>query len=411
MNSINNPRLIKSSEDDRKFKVMESSFRILMNPGIYVLSDPIVINSMNSSTITIETIKKHNLDDNENNKRPSSNDCTFFARDHSSNNSVRKARKNNSAKFLRRFCRSNSVIQTQVSQQLENHDLLDFSGLIPSVCQPSHATLVMNTDRRNIPVIRVTRGKLYMSRINLLHNCGGTDIWNGNTALQIQPPLDCNGHPIRTISSSLRPTAILSEVAMSSLSGRGMVSIDGGNLVSKRCFVSNCAATGVYVGGPGSSAYVEQTDVICNGHGDKQRRHGVSRGHSGVYLEQGTAVLRECNVSNNSLTGISAVSHHNAFLTVESSDITGNGTIQLEMPPIGSMSREKSSSDQNYISQIGCGRNRSGLNQEDTHTSINENIDESSQDITEFNTSLDNNTHSEDIPHVIPISQEENAVD
>lgn len=406
MNAINYPKLVKSSKDDRKFKVIESSFRILLNPGIYVLSDPIVINSINNSTVTIETIKTNAFDGIEDINSTSSNDAN-----HSSRDGVRKVRKYSSAKFLRGFCRSSPVVHTQVSKQLKDKELLAFSGLVPSVCQPSHATLIMNTDRRNIPVVRVTKGKLFMKRINLLHNCGGTDIWNGNSALQIQPPLDCNGQPIRTISPSLRPTAILNEVAMSSLSGRGIVSIDGGKVVSKSCFVSNCAATGIYIGGPGSSALVEKTDVICNGHGDQKRRHGVSRGHSGIYLEQGTADLRECNVSNNSLTGISAVSHHNAFLTVEHSDITGNGTIQLEMPPIGSLSREKSISVHNYISQIGCGRNRSGLNQEESHTSLAESMNEFSQEIDQINTSLTTNSSAQNSLHVIPITQGESDVD
>ena len=51
----------------------------------------------------------------------------------------------------------------------------------------------------------------------------------------------------------------------------------------------------------------------------------------GVYLEQGTASLRDCNVLH-ALTDISAVSADNAVLDVRSTDLVSNETMQLEMP-------------------------------------------------------------------------------
>lgn len=80
-----------------------------------------------------------------------------------------------------------------------------------------------------------------------------------------------------------------------------------------------------------------------------------------MYLEQGTANLRDCNVSNNALTGISAVSADNALLDVRDTDLVSNETMQLEMPPAGSRSYRRSISRDNRIVQEGTARSRSGL--------------------------------------------------
>ena len=82
---------------------------------------------------------------------------------------------------------------------------------------------------------------------------------------------------------------------------------------------------------------MERTDVLNNGHGNTAFRNGITRGHSGVYLEQGVTVIKDSNISNNSLTGILTVSADNACLTVEGSDLVGNGSIQLEIPHTGSI--------------------------------------------------------------------------
>ena len=123
----------------------------------------------------------------------------------------------------------------------------------------------------------------------------------------------------------------LKSIEVLSHSGRGIVNIDGGFSSIRNCYVHDCAATGIYVGGPGTQAVLERTDVVRNGHGTCNSR-GIGRGHSGVYLEQGTAVIRDCNISRNSLTGISAVSLNNTSLKLEQSDLIANGAGQLEMP-------------------------------------------------------------------------------
>jgi hypothetical protein len=184
------------------------------------------------------------------------------------------------------------------------------------------------------------------------------DIWNGNAAVQIQPPVGPDDVPMMVLPA---PTAILEHVEVASASGRGIVNIDGGHVVIRNCYVHDCAATGVYVGGPGSRAIIEHTDVMRNGNGNTRHRRGIARGHSGIYLEQGLAHITDCNVSQNSLTGISAVSSENAILNLEESDLVSNGTFQLEMPAVGTAAHRQSFTHNNNLANTGSARSRSGL--------------------------------------------------
>jgi hypothetical protein len=187
---------------------------------------------------------------------------------------------------------------------------------------------------------------------------GLLDIWNGNAAVQVQPLMDEHDQPLMAFPG---PTAILDHCEITSASGRGIVNIDGGHVTIRDCYVHDCAATGIYVGGPGSRATIERTDVVRNGNGNTQHRRGIARGHSGVYLEQGHASIVDCNISSNSLTGISAVSPDNAVLMLEGSDLVANGTLQLEMPPIGTPSYRNSVANNNNFAAGGTPRVRSRL--------------------------------------------------
>jgi Right handed beta helix region len=184
------------------------------------------------------------------------------------------------------------------------------------------------------------------------------DIWNGNAAVQIQPPVGPDDQPMVVVPG---PTAVLDRVDITSASGRGIVNIDGGQVTIRGCYVHDCAATGIYVGGPGSRAVIELTDVVRNGNGNSNHRRGIPRGHSGIYLEQGNARIIDCNISHNSLTGISAVSPDNAILNLEESDLVSNGTFQLEMPSPGTVARRESVTQNNRMESIGLARSRSGL--------------------------------------------------
>lgn len=180
--------------------------------------------------------------------------------------------------------------------------------------------------------------------------------------MQLQPPVGPEEQPLMVIPA---PTVVLDRVEITSASGRGIVNIDGGLVNVTNCYVHDCAATGIYVGGPGSRANIQRTDVVRNGNGNTLHRRGIARGHSGIYLEQGHASIIDCNVSQNSLTGISAVSPENAFLTLQGSDLVSNGTYQLEMPAVGTVAHRSSNASNNNLSTTGLARSRSGLVVED----------------------------------------------
>jgi len=236
-------------------------------------------------------------------------------------------------------------------------------------CYPKYskrrAVLVLKTRKANEPLVRVRQGILRLRDVAVVHNATGNDIWNGNAAVQVQPPFDEAGEfPVETAPPNVPATAYVDSCDITSLSGRGLVTIDGGQSTITNSHVHHCAATGIYIGGPSSEATIRGTDVVRNGYGNQNRsvrRGGITRGHSGVYLEQGTASLRDCNVAHNALTGISAVSADNAVLDVRNTDLVSNETMQLEMPPDGSRSYRRSISRDNRIVQDGSARTRSGL--------------------------------------------------
>lgn len=229
---------------------------------------------------------------------------------------------------------------------------------IVCVVPPTRATVTMRSRRNNEPMVRVRQGQMHMKNLDLDHASYGVDIWNGNAAVQIQPPPSEEEEP-EPIPPQLRPRASLTNCRVKSKSGRGVVNIDGGHVDIDSCFIAGCAATGLYVGGPGSSAEVQRTDVFNNGRGNPRRR-GIARGHSGVYLEQGKATLHECLVAANTLTGISAVSHEKAFLTLTDSTVAQNGTNQMELPPFGTNARNQSVIDNNDFGAREL-KSRSGL--------------------------------------------------
>jgi len=153
----------------------------------------------------------------------------------------------------------------------------------------------------------------------------------------------------------------MEHVEITSASGRGVVNIDGGHLSLSNCYIHDCAATGIYVGGPGSVARIHRSDVVRNGNGNRTHRRGIARGHSGVYLEQGHATISDCNISRNALTGISAVSPDNAILDLQESELISNGSFQLEMPGVGSLAHSRSTTHNNILASTGQPRTRSGL--------------------------------------------------
>ena len=71
---------------------------------------------------------------------------------------------------------------------------------------------------------------------------------------QVQRAFGRNGRPMIVEPPSIIPTTNLSDCDIMSLSGRGVVVIDGAISSIHNCNVHTCAATGIRVGGAGSLA-------------------------------------------------------------------------------------------------------------------------------------------------------------
>jgi len=352
-----------SKTDDEEHPIEQNRrMRLLVHPGKYVVREPLVINAIGSHEVSIEALSIPVIEGKN-------SSYTYGA-------GIAHRSPSKKHRFSRRLkgflnCRSSTgVVKCQNSQACHstsemNSNAVDDFGLGDLSLQPERymrrVLIVLKTDRQNEPIIRVQQGTFKLKNVDLIHNCSGTDIWNGNSAIQVQPPLDPDGEPIANFQPSIPPTAILDKVDIKSVSGRGIVAIDGGIALINHCHIHHCAATGIYVGGPGSIATIKHSDVIHNGDGNPSNRRGIARGHSGIYLEQGQATIEDSNVSHNSLTGVSAVSTDNATLQVECTDLVANGTLQIEMPPAGSLSRVRSFCRNNLISKEGMGRTRSGI--------------------------------------------------
>eukprot|EP00814_Leptocylindrus_danicus_P019741 CAMPEP_0116018508 /NCGR_PEP_ID=MMETSP0321-20121206/8688_1 /TAXON_ID=163516 /ORGANISM="Leptocylindrus danicus var. danicus, Strain B650" /LENGTH=591 /DNA_ID=CAMNT_0003488911 /DNA_START=178 /DNA_END=1953 /DNA_ORIENTATION=+ len=332
--------------------------RILLRPDKYVINEQLVVEAVGSNRVTLESVDGHAVRYDD-----------FISSGRRKAEPFEELTPSKRSRWMGILgCRSShgATDTTPLRDESPQRSNFDMSSLsIKATPQPDRAEIVLQTQKANEPIIRVKQGTFCLNKVNLVHNCTGNDIWNGNAAVQVQPLLTSNGSPVLPPHPNMAPNAIVSNCDIKSVSGRGVVAIDGGKTHISNCYIHDCAATGIYVGGSGSSAFVEQTDVLLNGNGNETARRGIARGHSGIYLEQGSAVLRDCNISSNSLTGISAVSSDNCSLVVENSDLVGNGSMQLEMPPHGTASRARCVSRNNVVMSNGQGRSRSGLIPED----------------------------------------------
>ena len=345
--------------------------RILLRPGKHYVKESVLIEAASCVTVTLETMQ---LPDNRfYNPR-------LAYQDQRGPQSYPEQRTSTAAS-LKQLLWMNCTSQTEaVDSDYESVDGSDDSPLVfwndsnrshhqssnniystEPPKYPDRASLILQTKKQNEPVIRVRQGSLKLKQVDLHHACNGVDIWTGQAALQVQPPLNPDGIPIAT---GPRPWATVDNCSITSKSGRGVVCLDGGYLTMRDSLIYDCAATGIYVGGPGSQADVEQTDVVRNGIGSRlapSRTPRVSSGHSGVYLEQGLVRLHACNISSNFLTGISAISPDNAVLLLQKSDLIANGQCNLEMPPPGTSAYRQSVLEENNVASVGRPALRSNL--------------------------------------------------
>ena len=347
-----------SVEDGSDVMEHRASLRVLLQPRIYVLRDALIVKALENAKVTIETIASHTqppivkdearegCDGGNGLKHRTSLDATITGP--------------SNKRRLRHIlsCRPRNVSQESDCRGVYS-DVAANDWSVRTDCAKKRARLVLKTKKLNEPIIRVQEGKLVLKGVDLVHTSHGIDIWGGNAAVQVQPTL--HDDPLQRSWPTRGATAVVDSCDISSASGRGVVAFDGGEAAVSNCHIHHCAATGIYIGGPGSTATIEHTDVVFNGDGNLQHRNGITRGHSGVYLEQGSATLRQCNISRNSLTGLSVVSADNASLDIQDSDLVANGTVQLEMPPRGSRSERKSISKNNRIEAVGISVSRSNL--------------------------------------------------
>lgn len=238
------------------------------------------------------------------------------------------------------------------------------SSCLPAALQTSKP--LQRGDRRNEPLIRLVQGELILKNIALLHHSPGIDIWNGNTALQLSPDVSTVLSARKAITTTVQATARLEHCHVTSGSGRGIVVETGSSLSLNDSCVTECAATGIAVHGgsdiafnrPPAQATLTNSDIVNNGvgyhtfsiHIDQQRLSsypingndgpvmtsasrvvGLSRGRSGISVEQACVTVQNCSISHNAGAGISVIS--NDFdLIVDQSTIVGNASTPVELP-------------------------------------------------------------------------------
>jgi hypothetical protein len=227
-----------------------------------------------------------------------------------------------------------------------------------TIKQSKRATLVFRSRQRNQPLFRVVQGALKIKNLSLEHQSFGIDIWNGNAAIQIQPSLCETSSSSSRTSSKPQATVHMSQVEVTSHSGRGVVAADGCRLVVNDCFIHHCAATGVYVAGRDTRVSMDLTDVIHNGTGN-QRTGGIGRGHSGIYVEHGKVSLQDCNISCNTAAGVSIVTSEQSELEVDKCDVLENGYEPIELP-MSEVGRHQIAASNN-VGLVGNPRRRSTL--------------------------------------------------
>ena len=80
-----------------------------------------------------------------------------------------------------------------------------------------------------------------------------------------------------------------------------------------------CAATGVYIGDEGSYSEIKHSNIIQNGYGNGVT---IPSGHSGVYVENAKAIIQDCLLGSNGLTGLSVV--REGLVTLRDCNIVSN---------------------------------------------------------------------------------------
>lgn len=179
--------------------------------------------------------------------------------------------------------------------------------------------------KSNKPLFRISRGTLILRNVRLNHKTMGVDIWGGNCAIHVEPEKSRDHHVA---------AAILQSCEVTSTTGRGIVVLAGAHVQLTDCYIHSCAATGIYIGGgtPESMVTIKSSDIAGNGHGN--RSGGIPRLHSGICLEAGHAEVINCNISQNTASGITLVRSEQVRLKLIDSDLISNGMHPVEFPTL-----------------------------------------------------------------------------
>ena len=187
-----------------------------------------------------------------------------------------------------------------------------------------------------------------LSYLALVHSTSGSDLWGGNAALVVD---------------GARAQVDMNSCVVQSHSGRGIVVTNQAELKISASSVTNCAATGFYLGDWGSRAHVSRCNFIRNGYGTRESLSSdegrqelesvlaewarlranagvtdaaerieqfnvVPPGHSGIYIEGAMCWIEDSLIASNCFTGTTVV--RNGFLSLSGCDIpqnTGNGRV------------------------------------------------------------------------------------
>ncbi|GMI38501.1 hypothetical protein TeGR_g6709 [Tetraparma gracilis] len=156
---------------------------------------------------------------------------------------------------------------------------------------------------RNKPLLSIKRDTTCkISNVSFQHVSSGEDIWKGNAAVFVD-----GGN------------LFLADCSVQSDTGRGIVSCNEGIVKARDTVVHDSAATGVYAGGK-SVLTLDRCNVLRNGVGGAE----IPAGHSGIYVESSKALISDCFVSANSLTGVTLVRGGDAVIA--NSDVVENGS-------------------------------------------------------------------------------------
>ncbi len=333
------------------------SIRLLLHPAEYVLNDSLVIRTLGSTQISVETLeefpcqKKGNLHREDSvstvlidgtdivNSNASISDFGSVSRSSLRGNNRRKAftlqKLQNHFESAKRILKKSSclpAIPTASADSTDSHTAaIEFQGEHTMLCpidegqKLRRAKLILKSPKQNKPLFLVQEGLLHLKNIDLCHYSSGADIWRGNAALQLQPYVE--PHLAATVVAIRQPTVVLTNVDIVSHSGRGIVAIDGGKVTAKKCRIHHCAATGIFVSGFASEATVEECDIVSNGFGNRLSTRGVPPGHSGIFVSTGYVRIIHSNVSHNSLTGVTPAQSNNlSEVHIVTSTLIGNGT-------------------------------------------------------------------------------------